>query len=141
MLVRKWIAFLMDEIIGLSPIFICFTLFKHPIHLPKGPGGFGGLFLLFLPCSIYSILMEQFFSGQTLGKMLFRVRVIKTNGSALRFLDSIKRHVFDFIELYFLPFVSLIVSGLNRDGKRIGDLLAGTQVVDVKQRRLKIDKG
>lgn len=56
----------------------------------------------------------------------------KSDGSALSSADSLKRHVFDSLELFLFPFISLIVAALNRDGKRIGDLLAGTRIVDAR---------
>src|ERR1700722_9530841 len=46
----------------------------------------------------YYILTEYFFQ-RSLAKMLFQLKVVKTDGSALTFADVVKRHLFDIVEL------------------------------------------
>jgi uncharacterized RDD family membrane protein YckC len=78
----------------------------------------------------YFILLEWLLSGQTPGKRLLHIRVIKQGGYALRFFDTLLRNllrVVDFLPLFYgVGLTSLL---LTRDSQRLGDLVAGTLVV------------
>ena len=78
----------------------------------------------------YFILLEWLLNGQTPGKRLLHIRVIKQGGYALRFFDTLLRNllrVVDFLPLFYgVGLTSLL---LTRDSQRVGDLVAGTLVV------------
>lgn len=78
----------------------------------------------------YFIVLEWLMNGQTPGKRLLQIRVVKQGGYALRFLDTLSRNllrVIDFLPLFYgVGLVSLL---LTRDSQRLGDLVAGTLVV------------
>ena len=78
----------------------------------------------------YFIFFEWLLNGQTPGKRMLHVRVIKQGGYALRFFDTLLRNllrVVDFLPLFYgVGLVSLL---LSRDSQRLGDLVAGTLVV------------
>jgi uncharacterized RDD family membrane protein YckC len=78
----------------------------------------------------YFILLEWLLNGQTPGKRLLHIRVIKQGGYALRFFDTLLRNllrVVDFLPLFYgVGLTSLL---LTRDSQRLGDLVAGTLVV------------
>ena len=78
----------------------------------------------------YFILLEWLWNGQTPGKRLLHIRVIKQGGYALRFFDTLLRNllrVVDFLPLFYgVGLTSLL---LTRDSQRLGDLVAGTLVV------------
>lgn len=78
----------------------------------------------------YFIVLEWVMNGQTPGKRLLHIRVIKQGGYALRFFDTLSRNLLRVID--FLPFfygVGLVSLLLTRDSRRLGDLVAGTLVV------------
>lgn len=78
----------------------------------------------------YFIVLEWLMNGQTPGKRLLHIRVIKQGGYALRFYDTLSRNLLRVID--FLPFfygVGLVSLLLTRDSRRLGDLVAGTLVV------------
>jgi uncharacterized RDD family membrane protein YckC len=78
----------------------------------------------------YFILLEWLLNGQTPGKRLLHIRVIKQGGYALRFFDTLLRNllrVIDFLPLFYgVGLTSLL---FTRDSQRLGDLVAGTLVV------------
>jgi uncharacterized RDD family membrane protein YckC len=86
--------------------------------------------LLFALYNGYFILLEWLLNGQTPGKRLLHIRVIKQGGYALRFFDTLLRNllrVIDFLPLFYgVGLTSLL---LTRDCQRVGDLVAGTLVV------------
>lgn len=85
---------------------------------------------LFLLNSGYYILLEYYYGGQTIGKRLLGLRVIRENGQSVTFLAVLIRNLFRLIDN--LPFGYLLgglVSFFHPQDKRIGDLVAGTIVV------------
>lgn len=73
---------------------------------------------------------EAMWSGQTIGKRVFRLRVVGDRGEPLSFIQAGIRNVVRIVD--FLPYgygVGLIVVFANGKGKRLGDLAAGTVVV------------
>jgi uncharacterized RDD family membrane protein YckC len=78
----------------------------------------------------YFIVFELLWAGQSPGKRLLGLRVIKTGGYALRFPDTLIRNLLrsiDFIPvMYGVGLTSLL---FTRRCQRIGDVVAGTLVV------------
>ena len=80
---------------------------------------------------IYFPIIEGIF-GQTLGKVLFKFKVVKNDYSDINILNSIARRLFDVID--FLPMfgiLGLIIASSNKTSKRIGDMVAKTIVVQL----------
>jgi len=78
----------------------------------------------------YSIVLEGFWGGRTLGKRLFGLRVVDDRGLRLRFPQVLVRNLLrpvDALPLFYL--LGGVVSFLNRHCQRLGDLAAGTVVV------------
>src|SRR5438874_468083 len=92
------------------------------------------LIVLFLVQFGYFMLFELLTGGQTPGKRLFNLRVIKENGYPLSPVDSVIRNLIRIID--FFPFAygtGVIVMFLNDRAKRLGDFAAGTLVVKMRQ--------
>lgn len=73
---------------------------------------------------------EAFWSGQTVGKKVFRLRAVGDRGEPMTFMQAGIRNILRLID--FLPYaygVGLVVLFVNGRGKRLGDLAAGTIVV------------
>lgn len=80
----------------------------------------------------YFALFEGLWNGQTPGKRLLGIRVVKDRGEAIRLLDAVLRNLLRIADLvpglYLVAVVSVLMSERN---KRLGDLAAGTMVVEV----------
>src|SRR5947209_15276825 len=86
-------------------------------------GGFVVVFGYFWTC-------EAFWSGQTIGKKVFRLRAVGDRGEPMTFFQAGIRNVVRIVD--FLPYaygVGVVVLFINGKGKRLGDLAAGTIVV------------
>src|SRR2546427_20749 len=73
---------------------------------------------------------EAFWSGQTVGKKVFRLRAVGDRGEPMTFVQAGIRNVVRLVD--FLPYaygVGVVVLFINGKGKRLGDLAAGTLVV------------
>ncbi|HEU4911462.1 MAG TPA: RDD family protein [Actinomycetes bacterium] len=78
----------------------------------------------------YPVAMETATRGRTLGKMALGLRVVREDGGPIRFRHAFVRGLLSVVEIW-LTFgsVALITSLASPQGKRLGDLLAGTVVV------------
>jgi hypothetical protein len=101
------------------------------------------LLLVKLPWILYQPVMEYITGGQTIGKMVVGIRVLKLNGHRVGFKEVMTRWFFrgDFLWIsanfliLLLPLLNIIdafICGLSINNQRIGDTLAGTIVVKTK---------
>jgi uncharacterized RDD family membrane protein YckC len=77
----------------------------------------------------YPTTFETLSRGKTLGKMALGLRVVGDDGSPERFRQALVRSLAGLIEIYSLPPVALITSIVSVKGKRLGDMFAGTYVL------------
>jgi uncharacterized RDD family membrane protein YckC len=78
----------------------------------------------------YFWVSESLWSGQTVGKKVFRLRAVGDRGEPLTFMQAGIRNIVRIVD--FLPYaygIGLVVLFANGKGKRLGDLAAGTVVV------------
>jgi uncharacterized RDD family membrane protein YckC len=76
------------------------------------------------------ITVETVTRGRSLGKLAAGLRVVRDDGGPIRARHALIRGLLAVIEIYTaFGSIALITSLLNRRGKRIGDLLAGTYVI------------
>jgi len=79
----------------------------------------------------YYAVFETIWRGQTPGKRLAGIRVIKDDGRAVTTYEAVARNLVRVIDQlpFFLYGVGVITMFLNKKSKRIGDFVAGTVVV------------
>ena len=88
-----------------------------------------------LPPFLYPMLSETFWNGQTVGKALLRIRVVKLDGSRAGFSNFVIRWLLGLIELGMTSgSLALVVYLFNGKGQRLGDIAAKTTVISEKQR-------
>lgn len=108
-----------------------------------GLANFGGLgpqwtvaimvILIFLLNSGYFALFEIYWNGQTPGKRMAQVRVIKDDGRPIGAYEAIVRNALRLVDMLPTMYgVGLISIFLSRQSKRLGDFVAGTVVVHEK---------
>ncbi|MFB7477175.1 RDD family protein [Kitasatospora sp. NPDC056184] len=82
-------------------------------------------FLVALP-----VMIETLTRGRSLGKAALGLRVVRSDGGPVRFRHSLVRGLVGFLEIIVLFGVPAVVcSVVSSDGKRLGDVFAGTLVV------------
>lgn len=85
------------------------------------------LFLIFFA---YFVLFEVLWHGQTPGKKLMGIRVVRDGGYPVDFMSSLIRNALRLIEFSVGAYaISAISALLSPQNKRLGDLAAGTIVV------------
>ncbi|WP_232828631.1 RDD family protein [Kribbella monticola] len=89
-------------------------------------------FVLLLVLVGYRVVMETLTRGRTLGKLMLGLKVVRDDGSSIRFRHALVRTLLwlfvDFAP-WFAASPGIVTSLMNKQGKRIGDLVAGTVVI------------
>ncbi len=104
-----------------------------------GPTGWI-VFIVVTPLFFYTLLLEAFWNGQTLGKRILRIKVIALDGARLTLGSCTQRWVMRIVDVWFS--VAGAVPGLlasmfiiiSNKGQRIGDTVANTTVITTKKR-------
>lgn len=93
--------------------------------------------VLFVIRYLYSLLIEMFTNGQSIGKKIVGIMVIKLNGNALNTNDYLIRWAYRTIDFGMTFFsvgtISILMSEKNQ---RLGDMIANTTVIKLKPDRI-----
>lgn len=96
---------------------------------------FAVLFLILaFPLMLYKPILELFWNGQTVGKRIMGIRVVRSNGLPVHMLGVIIRNFMRVIDMLPSVYVIGAVAVLaTRQHQRLGDIVAGTVVVRERQ--------
>ena len=91
-------------------------------------------YLLFfgVPWPFYHLLCEQFLDGQSIGKRVRKLKVVRRDGREATLGSYLLRWLLRPLDSFYG--IGIVVLLVNGKGQRIGDLAAGTTVVSLKQR-------
>ena len=92
------------------------------------------LIAIYLPAIFYHFLMELFNHGQSVGKMVMRIRVVKKDGTTPGIGDFFMRWLLQLVDLGF-SCIGVLVILITKDSQRLGDLAAGTMVIRINNYR------
>ncbi|MDR0878755.1 MAG: RDD family protein [Treponema sp.] len=97
-------------------------------------GNFGGrwmmLILLFLIDWFYHVIFELLFRGQSPGKRIMGIRVVRSDGSPVNPGSSLLRNLLRFADtFFFLCPIALITMSASGGFRRLGDWAGGTLVI------------
>ena len=91
------------------------------------------IILFFFPVMIYSVTLESIFEGQTIGKKLIKIKVVKIDGYQASFGDYLIRWLFRIVENNMLGgLIGLIAMLVSNKTQRMGDMAAGTAIITLK---------
>jgi uncharacterized RDD family membrane protein YckC len=124
----RFLALMVDLILSFGATLVVGTVCKA--LLPRGVGQAVSLTAAFLLGTGYPIYFEVRHQGRTPGKRILRLRVVDGRGLSITLEQSFARNVvrvLDFIPLFYG--LGGLVSLLDRDHRRLGDILADTLVV------------
>ena len=108
------------------------------VALGDGIGGMGEAIAItvigFVVLWLYFPAFEWLWRGQTPGKRLQGIRVVRTSGQPAGMAPVVVRNLVRIVDAFLLPFLALFSMVVTKRGQRLGDLAAGTMVV--RERRL-----
>lgn len=94
-----------------------------------------GLIIIFmLPLIFYTLLFETLMEGQTLGKKLVKIKVVKIDGYQAGFFEFLIRWIFTIVDIQMSYVPGLISMVSTKHTQRLGDLAAGTAVITEKSK-------
>ena len=135
----RFVALLLDHLIQFGILLVVVLVViavmaaagRHGEETMGGKWFLAGVgFLLFLVFWGYFALFEAFWHGQTPGKRVLKLRVIKDTGRQITLFEALARNLLRPIDyLPSLYLVGVITMLTNKRSKRLGDLAAGTVVV------------
>ena len=88
------------------------------------------LIILGLPILLYHFLSETFMNGQSLGKRIMGIKVVKLDGTQPGVSSYMLRSLFRIIDIQILNgLVAIISIPVSEKSQRVGDMAAGTTVI------------
>lgn len=138
-------AFVIDIMIKISYLIFLYLLFRYIITIDSFLNdmdpweGMAFIIIILLPIEIYTLVFESLMEGQTPGKKLMQIKVVKKDGYQAKFSDYLIRWFFRLIDVFLssgiVGIMSMIFSSHNQ---RLGGIASGTAVISLKN-RVKID--
>lgn len=89
--------------------------------------------ILSFPVMLYSLVLETFLDGQTLGKKALKIRVVKIDGFQTTFSDYVVRWFFRIVDVWIFG-VGFFVIIFSKKLQRLGDMAAGTGVISLRDK-------
>lgn len=91
--------------------------------------------LLLFPVLFYSLYMHILFNGRTVGKMILKIKVVKTDGTPLHWSNYLVRWLLRLVDIWIFSASVGILSMILSDRKqRVGDAAAGTVVINTERK-------
>ena len=135
---ERILAYIIDGAIKVAYVIVVLYLFFNVLNLGYlldglDPWSQTAIYtLLLFPVSIYPLVLESLMEGQTPGKKVMKIRVVKIDGYQASFGDYLIRWVFRLIDTTFLGVVGLISMIVSKNNQRLGDIASGTAVISLK---------
>lgn len=135
---ERMLAYIIDLIIQIAyfifvALFLLHDFFNNFFNNPDFSSSIV-LLLISLPIMFYSLVCESTMEGQTFGKKLMKIKVVKIDGYQAGFFDYFVRWIFAIVDIQigYIPGVIAMVS--TKHTQRLGDLVAGTAVISEKSK-------
>ncbi|MGL2967003.1 RDD family protein [Flavobacterium sp. XGLA_31] len=132
-------AYLLDLLIKIAYFIVIIVLMNYVFHMDKIFSGMDPwtimaiITVISLPVIFYSLFFEIWLEGQTLGKRMVKIKVVKIDGYQASVGDYIIRWMFRLIDISIgMGIIGLIAMVVNKKTQRLGDISAGTAVITLK---------
>jgi uncharacterized RDD family membrane protein YckC len=91
-----------------------------------------------IPVALYGLISELAMDGQSWGKKILKIKVVKIDGTAATFSSYFIRWITGIIEIYaFFGSLAMISIIINQKGQRLGDIAANTSVIRLLDKSMK----
>lgn len=136
--IEQTIASVGERIVATAIDYSFYAVYSILVTIIIGVSNVPALIILLLPVLFYQLISEASMNGQSWGKKIMNIKVTKIDGSELTFFACFIRWIFRIIDITFLfGAISTIVIILNGKGQRIGDIVANTAVIRLKEESFK----
>lgn len=131
----RGVALIIDYVLyWMVVVFAIYLASEYIFSFDSSYGGLiTGIVLMVVLFVIVPSVVENLTKGRSLGKWAMGVRVVRDDGGPVVWRHSLIRHTVGVLEIVITAgAVAIIVSLFNQRGKRVGDFLAGTYVIRVR---------
>ena len=136
---ERILAYVLDLLAKGAYVIVVYFIFFYGLGVSKLLDGMDTwskisiLIFFFFPVMFYSLILESLLEGQTLGKKIMKIKVVKIDGYQASFGDYLIRWLFRIIDVNMssgvIGLISVVVSNKSQ---RLGDMTAGTSVITLK---------
>ncbi|GAA4281011.1 RDD family protein [Gaetbulibacter aestuarii] len=93
------------------------------------------IILFLLPVLFYTLSFETLLDGQTPGKRILKIQVVKIDGYQASLADYVIRWFFRIVDINMMSGVVALISIISSNkNQRLGDISAGTAVISLKNK-------
>ena len=92
------------------------------------------LLILYIPVLFYHLLSELMMDGQSIGKKQLSIKVIKLDGTQPSLGSYLLRWILRPVDFLFYGTAAILCIVIGGKGQRLGDLAAGTTVINTKKK-------
>lgn len=136
------LAALIDILIKIAYVFVVIMIFFYISGVFSGrntsePGTafVVVLILLMLPPMLYTLVLEIFMDGQTIGKRAMNIKVVMLDGTQPSAGAYLIRWLIRIVDVnFFYGIIAIITIASSKKGQRLGDMAANTTVITLKRR-------
>lgn len=138
---ERILAYVIDWIIKIAYIIVTYQITFNLLEVDKMVADMDqwsqiAIYVTFyLPVVFYSLIFETLLDGQTLGKRIMKIQVVKIDGYQASLADFVIRWFFRIVDLNMMSgVVALIAIITSPKNQRLGDMTAGTAVINLKNK-------
>lgn len=129
----RMVAYIIDSFIVMAYLILMFLMLSS-LNVDFGDS-WAFYLIMSLPAFLYYVLLETLLNGQTVGKKLMQLRVVKIDGSKPSFSSYLIRWVLRIIDVGISSGgVAVLTILIRGQGQRVGDIAAGTTVISEKKK-------
>jgi uncharacterized RDD family membrane protein YckC len=89
--------------------------------------------IVFVPLLFYDLLFEIFAQGQSLGKKIIKIKVVKLDGTQPSVGSYLLRWLIRFFEIdLFYGLIAIVTIASSKNKQRLGDMAGGTTVIQIR---------
>ena len=136
---ERILAYLMDWIIKIAYIIVTYQIIFNLLELDRKIADMDqwsqiAIYVSFyLPVVFYTLIFETLLDGQTIGKRIMKIKVVKIDGYQASMADFVIRWLFRIVDMNMMSGVVALVSIImSKKSQRLGDMTAGTSVITLK---------
>lgn len=136
---HRILAYVLDLLVKTAYAIVVYYLFFYLLGLNNFMDGMDNwsrisiVILFYFPIIFHTLILESLLEGQTFGKKIMKIKVVKIDGYQASFGDYLMRWIFRIVDINFsggvVGLISIIVSSKSQ---RLGDMTAGTSVISLR---------
>jgi len=119
-------AYLIDALIMVSITIVMIIILTYSGLLDSSPFL---VVLVVIPAFFYHLALEITQNGQSIGKKIMNIKVVKLNGSHATIGGYLLRWLIWPIDTFFYGGIAILCITIGGKGQRLGDIAAGTTVI------------